>query len=372
MLSYWEKESFLSYDVIIVGAGITGLSAAISLVEKSPKLNVLVLEKSIFPSGASTKNAGFACFGSLTELLSDIDEMGEAESLALVQKRWNGLQKLRTRFTDEELGYEPLGGYELLRKSQLGALDKIDAINKFLTPIFGESVFSDVSDKIGDFGFATDSFSGMIFNRFEGQIHTGKTLDSLWKLATKLGVKIISGSEVVSLNGSSVHVINTGLEVEFMAPKVVVCTNAFAKSLIPDLALVPGRGQVLITKSVTNLLFQGTFHMEEGYYYFRNVGNRVLFGGGRHLDIETEETTDHGINPKIEAKLLSVLKNDLLPNHEFEIDQQWSGIMAFGNVKKPILKWVNPNTYVAVRLGGMGMALGSELGEIISNEILEK
>ncbi len=370
MLSYWEKETYLNYDIIIVGAGITGLSSAISLMEKRPELKILVLEKSIFPSGASTKNAGFACFGSLTELLSDMEVMGKKESLALVQKRWNGLQKLRTRFTDEELGFEPLGGYELLAQSQVDVWSKMAEVNQFLKPIFNADVFSNASDKIAEFGFNSSTVKGLIYNCFEGQIHTGKTLDALLKRATGLGVKVLTGTKVESVNNGKVEVASAENKVVFSATKVIICTNAFTKELFPDVALAPGRGQVLITQPITNLKFKGTFHIDEGYYYFRNVGNRVLFGGGRHLDMKTEETTNHGINPMIEAKLLHILKNDLLPNQKFEIDHQWSGIMAFGSVKTPILKWINQNTLLAVRLGGMGMALGSEMGEMVRQEIL--
>ena len=372
MLSYWETDSFIDYDVIIVGAGITGLSSAISLLEKQPNLNVLVLDKSIFPSGASTKNAGFACFGSLTELLSDMEIMGKEECLALVEKRWDGLQKLRERFTGQELGYEPLGGYELLRESQMEFLSRIDEVNEFLYPLFKKSVFTNVTGKVEEFGFNMKGFSGMIFNQLEGQIDTGKTLTSLWKRASKLGAKILTGSEVVSVNENKITISSTEKEVIFTGKQIVICTNAFTKKLIPELELVPGRGQVLITHPIPNLKFRGTFHMEEGYFYFRNVGNRVLFGGGRHLDIKTEETTEHGINLIIEQELIRILKTDLLPNTDFTIDQQWSGIMAFGDVKKPILKRLNPTTFLAVRLGGMGMALGSELGEIVSEEILLK
>ena len=371
MLSYWEQKSFLNYDVIIIGAGITGLSTAISVLEKRPSLNVLILEKSLFPSGASTKNAGFACFGSLTELMSDIEIMGQKETLALVQKRWAGLQKLRSRFADEEIGYEPLGGFELLRESQREFLQKIDEVNSFLHPIFNAPVFTDVSDKLGEFGFNKSSFTGMLFNQFEGQIDTGKTLNSLWKKASVLGAKILTGTKVISVNENKVAVSSTENEIVFTGKQIVICTNAFTKELHPELAVVPGRGQVLITHPIPNLKFKGTFHMEEGYFYFRNVGNRVLFGGGRHLDKPAEETIEHGINPKIEKELLRIINQELLPNQEVKIDHQWSGIMAFGDVKKPILKWVSSSTFVAVRLGGMGMALGSEIGEIVSDEILK-
>ena len=86
MLSFWEKNSFLNYDYIIVGSGILGLSTACEIKESFPDKEILVLERGIFPTGASTKNAGFLCFGSLTEILADIKLKGEDNAIQLVEK----------------------------------------------------------------------------------------------------------------------------------------------------------------------------------------------------------------------------------------------------------------------------------------------
>ena len=86
-LSFWERDSFLHYDFIVVGGGIIGLSTAISLRTSAPNASILLLERGIFPSGASTKNAGFACFGSLTEILSDCQRIGEDATLDIIEKR---------------------------------------------------------------------------------------------------------------------------------------------------------------------------------------------------------------------------------------------------------------------------------------------
>ncbi len=68
-LSYWEIKSWLSnIDYTIVGSGIVGLNCAIFLKEKYPKSKILILEKGIMPQGASSKNAGFACFGSTSRI----------------------------------------------------------------------------------------------------------------------------------------------------------------------------------------------------------------------------------------------------------------------------------------------------------------
>ena len=49
----------------------------------------------MLPQGASTKNAGFACFGSLSEIIDDLKSHSEEEVIQLVKKRVDGLQLLR-------------------------------------------------------------------------------------------------------------------------------------------------------------------------------------------------------------------------------------------------------------------------------------
>ena len=110
--------------------------------------------------------------------------------------------------------------------------------------------------------------------------------------------------------------------------------------------------------------------MHQGYYYFRDVGNRVLIGGARHLNISGETTTEEGITEQITNDLTTLLHKHILPYQNFEIDYAWSGVMGVGSVKKPILEMVRPNVYVAVRLGGMGVALSYQLGKRASDLLL--
>ena len=106
MLSIWEKESFIEYDYIVIGAGITGLSTALSLREKKEGARILVLERGLLPTGASTKNAGFACIGTIGEKLHDLAIMGEENMCSLMAKRYEGLQKLRKRVGDANMDFD--------------------------------------------------------------------------------------------------------------------------------------------------------------------------------------------------------------------------------------------------------------------------
>jgi gamma-glutamylputrescine oxidase len=113
-LSYWEKSSFLAdADYVIVGAGIVGLFAAITLKKAQPSARVVLLERSFLPSGASTKNAGFACFGSISELMEQEQTCSKSEFLSVIQQRWQGLNLLISTLGAEQIAFEPCGGYEL-------------------------------------------------------------------------------------------------------------------------------------------------------------------------------------------------------------------------------------------------------------------
>jgi gamma-glutamylputrescine oxidase len=376
MLSYWEKQSLLQYDYIIAGSGIVGLSTAVSLKERLPAARVLVLERDILPTGASTKNAGFACIGSLTELLSDLKTMSVDEVLALLQMRRRGLQLLRKRIGDEYMEYRESGSHELIGAEEEYTLVELDRINTMLRPMLGGEAFTLVNHKIGHFRFNKDHVKALISNNFEGELHTGKMMRCLIDIAIAKGVEIKTGCSVSHLEDlqTGVRVVvprPDGEEIGFMARRVAICTNAFARQLMPDLDLQPGRGQVLLTNVIPDLPFLGIFHMDEGYYYFRELDGRVLIGGGRNLDFEKETTTSFDLNQEIQQQLENRLHNIILPGHSFMITDRWTGIMAFGKTRQPVIQFYTRNIVSGVRMGGMGVAIGSAVGEQLSSFLIE-
>ncbi len=373
-LNYWEQESFFkNIDVAIIGSGIVGLSAAIHLKEQEPNLRVLILERGCLPSGASTRNAGFACFGSVTELLDDLSELSENEVVELVDLRWRGLQKLRARVTDARLDFHQYGAYELFKDDTIfeACKDKVNYFNKLLKPITQvDNTFVVASEKTETFGF--QGISNLILNTFEGQLHTGKMVATLLEIAKGKGVQFLNGVKVQSIEDQS-DCVGICLENawQIQAQKVLVATNGFAKELFPNLALEPARNQVLITKPIPNLKLKGCFFYDKGYVYFRNVGNRVLLGGGRNLNPENEATSTFGFSDQIQNYLLDLMKTHFLPDQFFEVDTWWSGIMGVGTTRMPILEKASENVVLSVRLGGMGVAIGSIIGERGADLILE-
>jgi glycine/D-amino acid oxidase-like deaminating enzyme len=109
--------------------------------------------------------------------------------------------------------------------------------------------------------------------------------------------------------------------------------------------------------------------MDKGYYYFRNIGNRILFGGGRNLDFVGETTTEFGQTTAIQNRLEQLLTEVILPNTDFKIEHRWSGIMGLGSSKNPIVSQLSNHVYCGVRLGGMGVAIGSLIGNDLADLI---
>lgn len=368
-LSFWElKNWFTNVDYTIVGSGIVGLHCALQLRERFPECKILVLEKGLLPQGASTKNAGFACFGSLSEIIEDLKTHSKEEALQLITKRWKGLQLLRKYLGDEVIDFKPYGGYELFLKDEESTyaecIQKLPFINELLQPLFRNDVFA---KEVNRFAFQGIQ-EYVIFNPYEAQIDTGNMMQALLKKAIANDILILNQVEVTTY-----HETASGVEValgdfSFTTRKLLFATNGFAGKLTNN-QVKPARAQVLITEPIPNLDIKGTFHLDKGYYYYRNINDRILLGGGRNLDFEGETTTEFGQTEIIQNQLEQLLKNVILPNTEYTIAHRWSGIMGLGSSKNPIVEQLSENVYCGVRLGGMGVAIGSLIGQELADLI---
>jgi len=369
--SFWETQTYFNnIDLIILGSGIVGLNAAINYKEKHKKAKVVVLERGVLPHGASTKNAGFACFGSVSELLSDLKKSEEDVVWQTVEMRIKGLALLKQRLGDKQIDYKELGGYELFDNKVRfeECSNSIDYFNKKVSSLTGyKNTYTIENKKIEDFKFK--QIKGLILNKKEGQIDTGKMMLNLIQLALSKGIIILNSTTVKKITDLKSNVALETSIGELKAKHAIVATNGFAKELLQIKDVKPVRAQVLVTKPIDNLKIKGTFHYDEGFYYFRNIGKRVLFGGGRNLDFEKETSSEFEINAKIHKRLESLLKTVILPGTSFEIEQRWCGIMGVGDEKKPIIKSISPNVVCAVRMGGMGVAIGSLVGKLAVDEL---
>jgi glycine/D-amino acid oxidase-like deaminating enzyme len=373
MISIWEKESFFApHDIVIVGNGFVGLWSAFYLKKKNPSLKITIVDRGIIPTGASTRNAGFACFGSPGELMYDSTTMGTDKMLELVEMRFRGLERIQKYFSKKEIDFDLCGGYELYNENDSTTSEQIQRnvqyLNTLLKPITGtKQTYKLIDKKIEDFGFAKTKH--LIRNNLEGYLHSGKLVKALLQKVQSMGVQVLSNIEIKNFERVSDKIeLQTNHHFHLTTEKLLICTNAFAKQLLPDLDIVPARGQVLVTSEIKNLPWKGSFHSDEGFYYFRNLGNKVLLGGARNKAFKEEETTEMETTSFIQNELERYLNDVILPNYkgQYSIDYRWSGIMAMGSEKMPVIKEIKPGIFCAVRMSGMGVALAPIVGQAIT------
>lgn len=362
--SFWESELYdRTYDLIVIGAGLTGQSAAHFFKKAHPNANVMVLDRGFFPIGASTRNAGFACFGSVTEHMADMKIEEESKIIDRIRRRFSGLKLLRSTLGDENIEYREPGAFEIFtdQKEYEKALDHLEICNRWLKKAAG---VDDVYEATEHNGFPAISID------HEGCLHPGKMMKTLYQMNLDLGLEFRWMSQVKNVDTECGYITMEN-NIDLKAERMVVATNSFTSKLLPEVEIKPGRGFVFVTKPIPNLKWQGTYHFDAGYYYFRGIGNnQLLLGGSRSLDIDVETTTEFGTNPTIKDHLIGFANDVLELPEDWEIEIEWSGIMGFTPTKSPILKKASDKTVVAAGLSGMGVALGMQLGKEASDMVI--
>lgn len=379
------------HDAVVVGAGIVGLTAATAFKRMHPGTSVAVVDADAFSGGGTTRNAGFACFGSASELEADRAQLGDARALQLVRRRVRGLAALRARWSDEALGYEACGSHEVLGKMEggpdwgehaggaveAGALrDRLPELNRWVGPATGlEETFRWVSaeEAAQRCGVDPGAVAGLIASPGEGALQTDRLFHCLEREAREAGVKILRGLQVDRLEPGTagrpprwrVRRVGSpeedGLTLE--AGCILVANNGLARQLLsqsgtpaPDVQPVPNR--VLVTHPLPGWNAPGTFHADRGYLYARGVEGRLLIGGGRHWAIGDSD---------LEGELLRWVGRVWPAARGAKTAYRWDGYLGIGSEREPIVTTWNTGIHIAVRLGGMGVAIGTDLGNELAS-----
>lgn len=375
-LSFWQRDTFLSpREIIILGSGIVGLSAAIQLKLINRQIKVTIVDESPFPGGASTKNAGFACIGSPSELIDDLQHLSEKEVYEIVALRWQGLKRLRTLLGDDAIQYCHTFGYEVFTAAESELFEtcnkNLARLNEALHEITGiENAFETDYQIASTFSFK--NLLPVIRCKTEGTLHPGLMIQALMSKARQLDIEFLTGIRVTNLQQHQGLVeLKTNQEFSLYCKQMLLCTNGFTQQLLSEVPVIPARNQVFVTSPIPNLPFNGCFHRYKGYYYFRNIGDRVLIGGARHLFNTREQTDIQGITEDIKFHLADFLHTHILPDWDGNFEYSWSGTLGVGTSKEPIVSQHDQGIFLAVRMGGMGVAIGSEIGYRAANMLIQ-
>lgn len=355
MRSFWETDLIQQTQLVIVGAGFTACHLALALNNHWPKLKISLFEEKSAFAGASSSNAGFLCYGSPSELLSDIKKNGEDRAIPLLKLRWKGMGIVKNRYPEKvEANCK---AYELFQTAKQDmseeVLDSLDYLNGLLRDVIGQSAYRYIDNH-------------KIEIKGEGRCQPAALLIELHNLLASRGINIYRGHRIKFPDEEEGSLSFGGVDLKPLL--CIHCGNGYAQM---EESVSPARAQCLVTKPLSHKL-SGNYHQDAGFLYYRDFGNRIVIGGHRNLDPESEETAVEELNPLIQNALDKSLAAILNVKEAKEfVAQRWSGIMGFNTGKMPILKEERSGYYSLLGMSGMGVALSAAMAEHATRTISE-
>ncbi|MGH2617070.1 MAG: NAD(P)/FAD-dependent oxidoreductase, partial [Thermomicrobiales bacterium] len=354
-----------SPDVIVVGGGVTGTSIAWRLAEQGKR--VLLLEQRGICTGASGRNGGMTGAGSSLHASSRTGRAVYALTTA-------NLRLLRTLTDEIDKDFE-------LRLT--GTMDVITTPEQFahLEQAVAMERDAGIEIELLDAGAAraivpalTPGILGAAYARDRGHLWPFALVTGIAEAATRHGAEIRIGARVDHLawSGDRVAGVIAGGET-ILAEDVVLATNAWTPRLLPNLpegAIVPARGQILVTQPLPPLLtcpFGTNFDKEYGR---QTPGGQILCGGFRRLDVnEGLGTYREEVTTVVLAGIARCL-TELFPllRDKARVVRAWSGIMGFTADGLPLIGRYDPAPGLTVAAGfnGGGFSWGIVVGRVIA------
>ncbi len=377
IFSYWEKQWLAARaDITIIGAGLVGSFSALALSRTYPRASIQIVDAHAIPQGASTKNAGFICTGSASELLSNINEQGADELWTLVERRWKGRLLLQEFLDTHGISWSKAPAYEIftesLAASHSACISQLTELNHQMHSITGLTDFFLPGGKYPDHRSESSSLwqphVQCISQYAEGQIQPMVLLMRLHEVLREARVRVITGFRASRYEMSSEEIIVHGEnDARLLTDRLVIASNGFAKNLIPTAHITAVRNQVIVSQRIPRLP-AACIHMDRGYYYFRNVGSRLLAGGGRHELGNDEITSELAISNVAKTHLQDIaLQTFQIPS--YDVAHHWSGILGLPSGLGPSAQRVEDRIYAAVGMGGMGLSIASQLASEMADLI---
>lgn len=359
----------LDADVLVVGGGIAGLTLAYTLAEQGAMVGLL--EAGWLAGESSGRNVGFLLAAPAEPYSERIALWGREGARAVLHIGRRNHQRIRqlVQSLGIDCDYQQTGSLRLTRTHEesedlRGSLPELRHDGFPMREIaLGEAV---PAHAVGGFDAAFEVPE-------DGMIHPVKFLYGVAVAAAAKGARLFPHSPLESAKWQAgLWEARSGPHVA-RARTLVLATNAFTPRLLPHLApvIVPRRGQVLATAPLETPVTTRPTYAHWGYQYWRQTPDRrLVIGGWRDVDHETEATDVNATTARIQAAIESGLRQ-LVPGGA-PIEHRWAGCMGFARDGRPLVGWLDAAHHLAIVGGftghGMGMAASctQDLAELLS------
>jgi glycine/D-amino acid oxidase-like deaminating enzyme len=375
-VSYWQNTvgfgDGLNTDVLIIGAGIAGLSAAYWLHKKDPTLSLAVIDKGGIGTGASGRNAGFITCGSTEYFSRMVSAYGEDKADQIWKFTEDNHRMLLTEFGADQLesrcDYKQRGSWTLAITEQEAKTiqDSLEDLKKRGVQAEWYST-NYVASKL-----QCERFVGGAKYPKDGEVHPIKLL---YHIASYLkAIPIIENREVFRIDEKNGRLLVTGRNIEIITDSIVLATNAYSNQLFAyfEDKVFPTRGQIIVTEPVPQFL--EPCYCSFALDYFRQLPDgRILIGGFRNTDVEKEVGFSDEINPIVHGNLEKFLENHFPLLRGVPIEYRWSGVMGFAKDGYPMVGSLpqDPRIFFAGGFTGHGLGYAFKMGKVLADLMLE-
>jgi glycine/D-amino acid oxidase-like deaminating enzyme len=356
VISYWLAEPAPEIprrrltgtpDVVVVGGGVTGCSAALELTRSG--LSVRLYEAREIAGGASGRNGGFALRGGPAPFDVTVAAVGAERATALWRWTEGALSELSSLAGDAARATGSLRlAVDLEERAELRAEYEAMIANGIAV----EWVDDPVPQPAG-------RFTAALYHPTDAALQPARWVRRLALLAAEAGVEIREHSRLESVEAVASDV-------------VIVATDGYPSGLLGELEglIVPTRGQMIATEPLAEMLFETPHYGRHGFdYWHQTPDRRLLAGGFRDTSLETEFTADEVITETVQGALEDFVAG--LVGRRLRIDRRWAGIFGMVLDFLPVVGRVpgSDRLWVAGGYSGHGNVLGFACGQLVARAI---
>ncbi len=355
-------------DVCVVGAGFTGVSAALHLAERG--YDVVLLDAHRIGWGASGRNGGQVGTGQRLEQSALEELVGKDDARRLwqigLEAHAQVLQLTRTFGIDAE--YRP-GVLHVDHRSRFSPHSRREV--EHLRSHYGyEPIRYAEADEVAHL-LGTPVYHGGSMDMGSGHLHPLKLVFGLAEAAIEAGAQVFERSRVTAIEekNSGVEIVTEGGRVT--AQMGILAGNGYLSGLAAPVErrFVPINNFIIATEPLgadrARAINRDDVAVSDSRFvinYWRlSRDNRLLFGGGETYGL------------KFPADLAAVARKPLLKIYpqlaDVRIDYAWGGTLAITRSRLPVFARVSPHVLSAGGYSGHGIALGVFAGEILAQAV---
>lgn len=361
-----QLQGEIEADVCVIGAGFTGISAALELCERG--YSVVVLEAERIGFGASGRNGGQIVNGYSRDLQTIAGRYGSDKAVKLGAMSLEGGEIIRNRVATYKIdcGLVQGGFFAAFTDKQVREM----AAHKANWEKYGHSGLEMVGKNEVSRYVKTDRYAGGMIDRLGGHIHPLNLVLGEAAAVESMGGRIFEQSRVTAIDTGNRPQVRTA-EGSVRANYVLVCGNAYLSPLLPEIhgRMMPVSSQVMATEpldaELAESLLPANYCVEDANYildyYRRTADNRLLYGGGIGYG---------GHDPK---DLTSVIRPNMLKTFpqlkDVRIDYAWSGNFALTLTRIPHMGKISETVFFSHGDSGHGVTTTHLLGKILGEAV---